>query len=71
MISVTNRKPESRTNREITSFFVILAYSHCERDIIDEQLYDTGIDYLDLESSLRWMTDDLISRVTSDILGKR
>ncbi|CAK8671098.1 unnamed protein product [Clavelina lepadiformis] len=47
------------------------AYAYCNQEETDEKFYDCGVDYNDLESSLRWMSDDVVTKVTPDLIGKR
>lgn len=47
------------------------AYSQTDKKQIDEKFYDCDIDYQDLESSLRWMSDDMLTQLTPQMLGKR
>uniref|UniRef100_F6VDJ9 Fatty acyl-CoA reductase n=1 Tax=Ciona intestinalis TaxID=7719 RepID=F6VDJ9_CIOIN len=50
---------------------VSTAYSHCNRYTIDEKVYDTSLDYHDLENSFRWMNDSMVEKITPDVLGNR
>lgn len=47
------------------------AYTNCDHTIIEERIYDQRIHYKDMEASLRWMSDEAITRMTPDILEKK
>uniref|UniRef100_H2Y507 Fatty acyl-CoA reductase n=1 Tax=Ciona savignyi TaxID=51511 RepID=H2Y507_CIOSA len=50
---------------------VSTAYSHCNRKLIEEKLYDSSLDYRELESALRWMNGAMVEKITPEILGDR
>uniref|UniRef100_H2YBG4 Fatty acyl-CoA reductase n=1 Tax=Ciona savignyi TaxID=51511 RepID=H2YBG4_CIOSA len=50
---------------------VSTAYAHVDRKYMKEEFYDCGIDYLDLEATLKWLGDDAIEKLTPDLLKTR
>uniref|UniRef100_H2Y510 Fatty acyl-CoA reductase n=1 Tax=Ciona savignyi TaxID=51511 RepID=H2Y510_CIOSA len=50
---------------------VSTAYAHADRKYVKEEFYDCGIDYLDLEATLKWLGDDAIEKLTPDLLKTR
>lgn len=51
--------------------FLHLAYSFCERKDIGEEVYETGWNYDQVKSSVSWMDDDMLKKITPDLLRKR
>ncbi|XP_071831166.1 fatty acyl-CoA reductase 1-like [Apostichopus japonicus] len=47
------------------------AYAHCDQSYIDEMLYPTPANADQLHSSIEWMTDDMVSKITPSILNKK
>jgi len=47
------------------------AYSFCNQHDIGEQVYRTGWDFDKLNDSMQWMTDEMITKLTPDILKDR
>nr|CAB3244724.1 fatty acyl-CoA reductase 1 [Phallusia mammillata] len=47
------------------------AYSYCNQTEINEEVYKTGWDFDKLHDSMQWMTDDMITKLTPDILKDR
>ncbi|XP_039267578.1 fatty acyl-CoA reductase 1-like [Styela clava] len=47
------------------------AYSHCDRTEIGEKHYDTNPKFEDIENAVSWMDDDMITKLTPEIIGKR
>nr|CAB3244729.1 fatty acyl-CoA reductase 1 [Phallusia mammillata] len=47
------------------------AYAYCNQQHIGEEVYETGQDYNKLHESLQWMSDDMITKLTPDILRDR
>ena len=52
----------------MTSF---LAYAHCDQMEIGERHYETSPKFEDIEQAEKWMTDDMMTKLTPEILGKR
>jgi len=50
---------------------VSTAYSFCERKDIGEEVYETGWNYDQVKSSVSWMDDDMLKKITPDLLRKR
>ena len=55
----------------IFNVFTITGYCYCNYSNIDEEVYPTGWDYDKLHDAMKWMTDDMITKLTPDILRER
>ncbi|CAK8671280.1 unnamed protein product [Clavelina lepadiformis] len=61
-----------RTIKNLVSLVHIsTAYSYCDRKLIGEEIYPTGWDFDKLHDAMQWMTDDMITKLTPDILKDR
>ncbi|XP_076818620.1 fatty acyl-CoA reductase 1-like isoform X2 [Clavelina lepadiformis] len=47
------------------------AFSFCDKSFIGEEVYPTGWDYDKLRSSIQWMSDDMVSDLTPNIVKDR
>lgn len=47
------------------------AYAHCDQTEIGECHYETNPKFEDIEQAEKWMTDDMMTKLTPEILGKR
>ena len=47
------------------------AYSYCNFEAIEEQIYPTGWNYDKLYDTMQGMSDDMITKRTLEILGDR
>ena len=52
-------------------YFIFSAYSYCNRKVISEEVYQTGWDFDKLHDAMQWMTDEMIEKLTPDILRDR
>uniref|UniRef100_A0AAQ5XJC3 Fatty acyl-CoA reductase n=1 Tax=Amphiprion ocellaris TaxID=80972 RepID=A0AAQ5XJC3_AMPOC len=50
---------------------VSTAYANCDRELIEEVIYQPPVDYRKLIDTLDWMDDDLVSALTPKLIGKR
>ncbi|XP_022053034.1 fatty acyl-CoA reductase 1 isoform X2 [Acanthochromis polyacanthus] len=50
---------------------VSTAYANCDRELIEEVIYQPPVDYRKLIDTLDWMDDDLVSALTPKLLGER
>lgn len=56
---------------ELRLNFFHSAYSHCDRMEIGECHYETNPRYEEIEQAEKWMTDEMMTKLTPEILGKR
>uniref|UniRef100_A0A3P8SI58 Fatty acyl-CoA reductase n=1 Tax=Amphiprion percula TaxID=161767 RepID=A0A3P8SI58_AMPPE len=50
---------------------VSTAYANCDRELIEEVIYQPPVDYRKLIDTLDWMDDDLVSALTPKLIGER
>ncbi|XP_056595671.1 fatty acyl-CoA reductase 1 isoform X1 [Triplophysa dalaica] len=50
---------------------VSTAYANCDRELIEEVVYQPPVDYRKLIDTLEWMDDKLVSLMTPKLLGER
>ncbi|XP_062856189.1 fatty acyl-CoA reductase 1 isoform X1 [Trichomycterus rosablanca] len=50
---------------------VSTAYANCDRELIEEVVYQPPVDYRRLIDTLEWMDDELVSLITPKLLGER
>lgn len=51
--------------------YLSTAYSHCHKTEIGEEAYETHPKFEDIENAVSWMNDDMITKLTPEIIGKR
>uniref|UniRef100_F6VDW8 Fatty acyl-CoA reductase n=1 Tax=Ciona intestinalis TaxID=7719 RepID=F6VDW8_CIOIN len=61
-----------RTIKNLVSIVHIsTAYSFCDRKDIGEEVYKTGWNFNKLHDTMQWMNDDMLTKLTPDILRDR
>ena len=48
-----------------------LAYTYCNYETIEEEVYPTGWDYDKLHNAMQWMSDEMITKYTPEIVEGR
>ena len=53
------------------TYAMYAGYCYCNYESIEEQVYPTGWNYDKLYDAMQWMSDDMITKLTPEILGDR